>query len=83
MYPETFTPLLNNIGNYYTVTTIINLLVILQLIVLINLIWRYKTLTKSQKWNWTLFLIILQSLGALIFIWKINSKLTKQLNTKP
>lgn len=82
LFPEIFTPLINNIGNYYIVTISINLLVILQLVVLIYLIWKYKPLTKAQKWNWTLFLIILQSLGALIFIWNINSKLTKQQKKK-
>lgn len=85
LFPQNLSLITNNLGDYNLIIISLNLLVFFSLIILIRIIWRLNNITKSEKWNWSLFLIFLQSLGILIFIWNKIDDLKELTNnsTKP
>jgi len=54
---------------YYIQVGILDTLLIIQLIVLIKKLWSFKNLDKSAKIEWTIYMIIFNTIAILIMIW--------------
>jgi len=59
---------------YKVINKTFQLLVLIQLIILIRRLWRFKNLEKSAKWNWTALLIFFNAITGFIYIWKKDSQ---------
>ena len=74
MFPTKFGWLFPDMNSYNIQMIVLNLLVILQIVILLKRLWRYKVLPKQDKTNWTWLLIFFSSITCLIYIWKKDSE---------
>lgn len=59
-------------------------LTIIQLVILIRRIWKFKNVPKSDKWDWTGILIFFSLILILIYIWKKDDEFVEMdKNTLP
>ena len=60
---------------YYILTGILQTLTLIQTIIILKILWSFERTQKSTKTNWTIVLILFNSIASLFFIWKEADKL--------
>jgi hypothetical protein len=76
--PEKFTWLLPDFATYQTWTTSINALVLLTMVILIRRLWKFETIDKSKKTQWTALIILLNFVSTLFYIWKADDQMVRE-----
>ena len=79
--PKSIAWISNNIVDFEYQGPIVNISILIQIGYLIFRLWRYKNLKKSIKTNWTILLILFNSITSLIYIWKKDDEFL-ELNNK-
>lgn len=76
IYPTMFVWLIPDMTTYYIWTISINVMILTTMTILIRRLWSFKNVDKSKKTKWTWLMILFNSVTTLIYIWKIDDKLT-------
>ena len=68
--PTVWGIVIDSMTKYYIAICIVQSLMIIQLVYLLNFLWKSNNFVKSTKVNWTWLLVLFTSIASLFFIWK-------------